>query len=547
MNVHLIRLSGTPHSIGETHGKAAKDAEALGALMFFGEFLEHLVKFPVRGRNAQRLRKWLYPLVESTAERRLIEQIPNRYREMADGFSSSSGLPLPLIEKAYVMPDLFSYFLGRSRDSFFSHILKGFGLGCTSFAVTPSQGNSSTILHGRNLDYPGGDRFGNHPAIIEYHPVDGQKYCAATALGIDGPGISGMNESGITLALHMNYSKRVTLSSTPVVVIGHEIIRQATSLKEAVEIARQYEIGSGWSFVLTSARENNAVVLEEDSKDFELRGLVDRHLICTNHYVSESLRKHETWHSPGKEMDSNARMNRVKRFLTPEKIERFGFLDAMELLSDSEDDLLGKEKGFVNTVCAADTLLSVVFDAGKQVVCLAQGPCPVSKNAFGVFSVFPGPFWKETIAPKKKPEELQKDRARREYVQASQAYFPAHDLPRVERHLKKAIDQDPEDDLYWGCLGVIQLKTGQLKEARSSLEMALQKPLTPYRAAHHQLFLGRALDLLGERNEAREAYKSVENSGSFRREALLGARKTWKRKYNSKVFLDFTLGEGILS
>ena len=540
---HMLRITGNAREMGRSHGMYAKERGALATVQFFGDFLNRVLSFQVQGEFERWSRHTAASFLRHTVERHFVDQIPARYREEVEGFSEGSGLDLDLLLRAYVMPDVLAFLVG-SRYRYLTHgVSVPTPTGCSAFVAFDHGATAAPFfLHARNLDYIGGDLWSGAPAVIEYVPGDGQRYVSVTSLGIDTAGVTAMNEAGLTLSLNMNYSTAVSTGGTPVVAIGHEVLRRARSLKEAVEILNRFPRSAGWSFLVASHRERNAVVVECDATSLSVRAAKAGRIVATNHFHDPQLRRYEYWTTKGRGIDSQSRYERIHRLLEDHE----GTLTVsrtMEILSDTHDLSLGRERAFGFVPCQVHTVASVIFEPLDNRVYVANGPAPVSESDFAGFEVFPGPFQRSPLLAR--PPKTTHNHARREYALAYQAYFPSQDLVKATDHLEKAVALDPEQSLYWIMLALVQAQRGRFSEAATAFRRADLSPETDYRKAQIALQGGRILDLLGDRGEALGFYRRALEEESLHSAARKGLKKSWSPKEARRLLLDFTLGEAI--
>ncbi|MFH1018657.1 MAG: C45 family autoproteolytic acyltransferase/hydrolase [Pseudomonadota bacterium] len=539
--IHLLQLSGSNQEMGRAHGSALKKAGTARALDYYSEFLTNVLSFqPLHSwdRSLRRAFRWI---VGETVEQAFVESVPSRYREQAVGFSEGCGVPTERILRARVMPDVYSYLLAQRFRLFRPHGIDFLNFGCTSFAWAGSKEAEIPILHARTLDYPGGEAWTDAPAVLEYAPPDSQRYVSVSSLGVDTAGITSMNEEGLTLSLHMNYSTRVSSRGAPVLVIGDEIMRRARSLGQAVDIAKSFRRGAAWSFLISSLREKNAVVLESDADSLSVRSMKDGKLVATNHFLDPALARHEYWITPGRRMDSRARYERMSKLLAGEGSPTIG--KAVRFLRDSYDPVLNAERAFGSTISQVHTVSAVVFDPAHRTVFVAHGRPPAAKTEFKAFTCFPGPFETDAKLPAEPPGPTED--GRRSYALAHDAYFPSGNLEKAETYLRAGVGLIPGDALLRFMLGLVALKRERFGDARASLEKAMTLHETAYRKAQNRLYLARTLDLCGERGQALDLYRSLFEDSWFKREARRGAKKPWSLRENRKLVLDFTIGDAV--
>ena len=540
---YLLRLVGTPKEMGRAHGVAVREANALGCIFFYGRLLDHIFCFQLRNSLEKKIYSGIRWFVEQTLEKRLIQQIPTRYREAIQGFSEGSGVPLEVVLKAYVMPDAYTFLLSLKHKYSFFPSLEQTPLGCSALVTTGYDSQRIPFLHGRNLDFPGGQKWSDFPAIIEYQPHDGQKYVTVTTLGVDTAGVTATNEAGITISLNMNYSRHVQSQAVPIVIIGHEIMRRAKSLKDAIEILESFPRSGGWSYVISSYREKNAIAVEMDASELQLRGLQNNHLVCTNHYSFPTLLSHEYWITEGRKIDSQTRHKQASQMVRNTN-GRVDIPQLAKILGDSYDPLLGKERSFGYTISQVHTVSSVIFDPQDRRVYVACGLPPVAKQDYLAFELFPGPFQKDWILKGSPKDDAMK--ARFHYARAFESYFPAQDLEEVARHLEIATSLMPEESLYWSILSIVLAKVRKIRDAKITMQKTLEIRETAYRENQNRLYFARILDLCRERNSALEQYRFVAEQSPhslFRKAALRGLRTPWSSAKLQRLVIDFTIGD----
>ncbi|MFH1263068.1 MAG: C45 family peptidase [Pseudomonadota bacterium] len=539
--VALLHLSGSPRQIGRTHGSAARAAEALECIRFFGTFLDLVFRFRVPGSLSRLARGIARRGIAEAVERPFIEKIPVRYRETLEGLAEGSGLPADLVLRAYVMPDVYAYLLAKRFTWGRPAQLAGAGWGCTTAVAFSNARAREGLLHARNLDFPGGTRWSDFPAVVEYAPEGGQKYLSVTSLGVETAGVTSMNEAGLTLAINMNYSRRVTTEGIPILSIGHEVIRRAGTIDEAIAIVRDYPKGAGWTFTLTSHRERKAAVVECDAKQFGVRWMADEPLVCTNHFLLSDVASQEYWISPGRKLDTEARYARCRDLLSkPTPIDP---LRMAEILSDSCDRTGERESGFGGTVAQVHTVSSVVFEPAERRFHLACGSPPVSKEPFHAHRCFGSPFRLGLTRPADAEDAAA--RGRRAYHDAYETYFPGGDLLEVERHLREASDAAPEEGLYLLMLSVVQGMRGDFEAAEHTIRRGRALPEAGYPAARTAFTHARILDAGRKRSEAIEVYRTLATDPAFGEQARKGIRRPFARREFQRLILDFTVGDAI--
>ncbi len=242
-------------------------------------------------------------------------------------------------------------------------------VGCTSVAAWGSATADGELVVGRNMDFPGIRQLGN-PLLVLYEPEDGQRYLSATAAGVPTGGVTGMNESGITVAIHMNFSLDCSLSGHNIMNVANEVVRRARSLDEAVDIALAHKVTTGFTLFITSGDERRAAAVEFSAKRTSVRYPEGDSLVQTNHYLDDELSARE-FKKAMLEKQSGGRFERCTSLLKgdwgtigPETLASY--------LGDRFDVIAGRERTIGNTVCQPSTVLSVVMVPGERKLYFAR-------------------------------------------------------------------------------------------------------------------------------------------------------------------------------
>jgi isopenicillin-N N-acyltransferase-like protein len=169
------------------------------------------------------------------------------------------------------------------------HALQNMSLvGCTSFATWNSNSEDSALIVGRNFDFYVGDNFAKNKIIAFYNPSQGHQFMMVTFGGMAGV-LSGMNIKGLTVTINAAKSEIPSGSATPVSLVAREILQYASSIDEAFAIAKKRKMFVSESFLIGSAIDKRAAIIEKSDKDIALYNSENDYLICTNHFQSKLL------------------------------------------------------------------------------------------------------------------------------------------------------------------------------------------------------------------------------------------------------------------
>jgi hypothetical protein len=246
------------------------------------------------------------------------------------------------------------------------HALQNMSLvGCTSFATWNSSSADSTLIIGRNFDFFVGEDFAQDKIIAFYNPSSGHKFMMVTWGGMTGV-LSGMNEHGLTVTLNAAKSEIPSAAATPVSIVAREILQYASTIEEAYAIAKKRKTFVAESFLIGSAKDKRAVVIEKSPESIALYETKNDWLIDTNHFMSESLGNTPLNEEHKKTSASPYRYDRVKELLQD---KRMNVETVVSILRDkagihNENIGLGNEKA-INQLIAHH---SIIFEPEKKLV-----------------------------------------------------------------------------------------------------------------------------------------------------------------------------------
>lgn len=253
------------------------------------------------------------------------------------------------------------------------HALQNLALvGCTSFGTWGDNSADGQMIIGRNFDFYVGDRFADNKIVAFMKPSQGYKFMMVTWAGFIGV-VSGMNEKGLTVTINAAKSKVPTGSATPVSLVAREILQYASNISEALAIARSRQMFVSESFLVGSAIDQKAVVIEKTPDSLDVYDPHEQEIICTNHFQGNALRNTESNIRQMNESASAYRYQRLNELLNTNgknTIEK-----TISILRDrrgkgNTDIGLGNEKA-INQLIAHH---SIVFEPGKLLVWVSTSP-----------------------------------------------------------------------------------------------------------------------------------------------------------------------------
>ncbi len=351
-------LHGKPFERGVIHGKLAKEL-VVEQEMAMDQMLNTLIPNSVY-KNFLRILVGIF-------NRNLEHYVPEEYREEIYGVSFSASEKFKNIAPAYQR--LMNYHAAHD----IGHAVQNMNLvGCSAFAGWDNASADGKLIIGRNFDFYAGDRFAKEKILMFSRPDKGYPYASVTWGGFIGV-VSGMNTQGLTVTLNAAKSEIPTSSATPVSILAREILQYAKNIDEAIAIARTRRSFVAESFLIGSAIDNRAIVIEKTPDSLGIYSSDGNTLVCTNHYQSPELvntpvniEQLQTSASPYREL-------RIKELLYDHPV-----LDAniaAQILRDKKG-LHGKPIGYGNEKCVNQLIShhSVIFEPSEKRMWLSTNP-----------------------------------------------------------------------------------------------------------------------------------------------------------------------------
>lgn len=252
------------------------------------------------------------------------------------------------------------------------HALQNMSLvGCTSFATWNSSSADSSLIIGRNFDFFVGEDFATDKIIAFYNPSRGHKFMMVTWGGMTGV-LSGMNTEGLTVTLNAAKSEIPSGAATPVSIVAREILQYASTISEAYAIAKKRKTFVAESFLIGSAKDKRAAVIEKSPDAIALFETKNDWLIDANHFMTDSLGSTELNNKHKETSASPYRYERVRELLLGKKMT---VAKSAAILRDragihNENIGLGNEKA-INQLIAHH---AIIFEPEKKLVWVSTAP-----------------------------------------------------------------------------------------------------------------------------------------------------------------------------
>ncbi|HLZ16897.1 MAG TPA: C45 family peptidase, partial [Cyclobacteriaceae bacterium] len=124
--------------------------------------------------------------------------------------------------------------------------------------------------------------------VAFYNPAEGHPFMMVTFGGMAGA-LSGMNNQGLTVTINAAKSGIPSASAMPVSLVAREILQYASTIEEAYTLARQRKMFVSESFLIGSARDGKAAIIEKTPQETELVDAANDLVVCTNHFQGKKL------------------------------------------------------------------------------------------------------------------------------------------------------------------------------------------------------------------------------------------------------------------
>ena len=299
--------------------------------------------------------------------RKLDKNVKQEYKDEIYGISFSAS------EKFQYLGTNYQRLLNYHAAHDIGHAMQNLALvGCTSFGTWDARSADSTMIIGRNFDFYVGDKFSEDKIVAFFNPTQGHKFMTVTWGGFIGA-VSGMNEMGLSVTINAAKSDYPTGSATPVSIVTREILQYAKNIDEAIAIAKSRRMFVSESFLVASAADNKAVIIEKTPDDLDVYDPHQDYIVCANHFQSNGLKNSKKNVEQLKESASPYRYNRLMELLNANG--KNTVQKTVNILRDrkgmqNEDIGDGNEKA-INQLIAHH---SIVFEPKKLLVWVSTSP-----------------------------------------------------------------------------------------------------------------------------------------------------------------------------
>ncbi len=356
-------VEGQPFERGIAHGRLGKELVETQE-EYFTDQIKKMIPSPSYLKFLRYFVGWF--------NRDLPEYVLPEYKEEIYGVSESASDKYDFIGSNY------ERILNYHSAHDIGHALQNLALvGCTSFGTWGSRSADSSMIIGRNFDFYAGEHFSENKIVLFEKPAAGHKFMSVTWGGFIGV-VSGMNDRGLTVTINAAKSEIPTGAATPVSLVAREILQYAENIDQALAIARKRKMFVSESFLIGSAADHRAAIIEKTPDSV---GLYDPHLnyiVCANQFQSPALERMPSNQNQIKNSASQYRTERLQQLLAATAKNSVAATAA--ILRDrrgknGQDIGEGNEKA-VNQLIAHH---SVIFEPEKGLVWVSTSPWQLGK------------------------------------------------------------------------------------------------------------------------------------------------------------------------
>lgn len=534
----VLHLKGTPFERGLQHGTLMR--YRVREMIEFYRMLPDTLAARLMPGDSFKLRA-LKRLKGSMIKKLSRNRAPEAVEEMR-GLAVGLGMQAEDLTEAFVLADVLQKVgsLAERKRRAGPPVLPGFG--CTS-AVRETPGGG--LIFGRNFDFWGAGYWDTNPAVIFHHPDQGRAFCSIGTAGIPTGGVTAINEDGLAVAIHQHGSRDSSLKGTPIIDIMHSVVREASTVSEALDVASRYRATGGWSLVVAGgSAEPRAAVLEMSSARQSARFFSEHALAASNFFLDEELSSRELQSNLSSTLSDHARYNRALDLASD---SRMTVSRMAGLLSDHFDPFSETERSAGLSISRITTLSSVIFSLHDGRFWVSESPAPSSKGGYVGFELeaeFEGRRSAVARLEGGKPPGMEKTAAQDRYLEAYREYIQTGDLNRVLIIVSECASMDPGEASFPLMEGILRAMLGNFRGALTGVERALELEGGALKKKVAMLWRARVLDLLERRDDAVAAYAGLaedpETPSIVSKPAAAGRRRPFEEKNLSGLMLDFT-------
>ena len=559
-NLYILHLKGTPYEVGYQHGVLMSEEIKKGVARAYADPL-------TQGRKSYSPLNWIMKrYLDFKIYRPMKKAQSPEILAQLKGIADGSGISYKTIFKAnhhtavsmVMMPIIVNANLKKFKKL---GITPG---ACSTFVATKKATQDGKTIVGRNTDYSGIEGWPKYQTVMFVEPADGFNYVQIGTAGIV-LWAPGMNEKQIVVCGHYMIYDDCIPNGWSISGFTDAFLRKAKNLDDAIEILNKNARGVSCGFVITDGKNKDAFAAEVSSGKATIRKMEEDKIIMTNMAISQEKRAIDFVVRYNINEGCPGRYRRIMQLIN----ENYGKITpelAAGFMGDHIRYTTKTERNHYGIVGVDDNVNSIVFNPEDLNLWIAAGPAPVCNNPYIGFDFkkeFSGEEYE--IFPRiLEGYQFLNDNKRLAMLKFNEAYILHEKDPKLVdqmlEFIKESIDLDPEEIIAYQTAAKLLIHKGNYEEALKFITQALNYPNSLNEDAHNHLLLGIIYDLLGERENALEQYKRVEEimkiepeDAWFRANRIVGAyaQKYTKVPFNKKDFgdrcvqVEFSQGSGV--
>lgn len=313
-------------------------------------------------------KQWLLRNFLKWYNRKLYLNISEEFKSEIHGISQFTSNKYDYIAPKYLR----SLYLHGAHD--IGHAMQDLALvGCSSVAVWGQKTTDGELLIGRNFDFYAGDEFAKDKVISFVTPNEGIPYMSVAWAGMVGV-MSGMNKEGLTVTINAGKSKIPLVAKTPISILTREILQYASTIEQAIAIAKKRKVFVSESIMVASAKDKKVVLIEVSPKNFGVYDVQnDNALICTNHFQSKNYTTDKRNVRQIKESHSQYRYDKIQELIADK--DKLNPLKMSQILRNTQG-LKNENIGFGNEKSLNQLLAhhAIIFKPESKLVWVSSNP-----------------------------------------------------------------------------------------------------------------------------------------------------------------------------
>lgn len=312
-------IEGDPYERGVAYGKLARELVQKQEEIFVGQ-IDHFVP-------SQTWQQFLRLMI-GFFNKDLPDNIPLENQQEIYGISQSFSDNYDYIAPKY--DRILNYHAAHD----IGHALNDYSMvGCTSFALKDEKSADGKLLVGRNFDFYVGDDFAKEKILLFVKPSRGHAFASYSWAGFTGV-VSGLNVEGLSVTINASKSDLPTGSKTPISLLAREILQYASTIEEAVAIAKKRQTFVSETLLISSKKDGRAALIEKSPTKVGVYDPNKSTLVCANHYQSDVFKNDPVNKANIKESDSHFRFERISELIALQ--DSLGPILAARILRDQK-------------------------------------------------------------------------------------------------------------------------------------------------------------------------------------------------------------------